>query len=258
MALRLSTGLRNFMLQHGSIKQALQNGRIEIYTGAQPASADNAVSGTLLATLTKASGAFTAEVLATGSITLTGGGSGSIDSVTVNGINIIPQGAVAFNTSLNQTASDLADAINAGLSSPEYTASASGAVVTITAMRGTGTSPNGFVVTASLTTITASYANMSGGVAPVNGLTFASAADGVLAKNAAEAWTGVAVASGTAGWFRFYGSVADAGGLDSTASTIRLDGSIATSGGQLTMSNTVVSAGATQTGTSLTLTMPAA
>lgn len=256
MALRLSTGLRNFILQHGSLKDALQNGRIEVYTGSQPASADSAVQGTLLATLTKSSGAHTAEVLAAGSITLTGGASGSVNTVTVDGVNIIPQGAVAFNTSLNQTASDLADAINAGLSSPEYTAVAVGAIVTITAKRGSGVSPNGFVVTATLTTITASYVNMAGGVAPVNGLSFGSASAGSIAKNAAEAWTGVAVAGGTAGWFRYYGSVADTGIADSSESTIRLDGSVATSGGQLTMSNTTVVAGATQTGTSLTVTMP--
>lgn len=257
MALRISTALRNFMLQHGSVKQGLQNGKIEIYSGAQPITADLAVTGTLLATLTKSSGAKTDEVLAVGSVTLTGGAAGSISSVTVNSVNIIPQGAVAFNTSLNQTAADLAAAINLGLSSPEYTASVSGAVVTIAAMPGSGVTPNGFVVTATLVTITATYVNMAGGVAPVNGLSFGSSAAGVIAKNTGEAWTGVAVASGTAGWFRFYGSQVDAGALDSVAAKIRMDGSVATTGGQLTMSNTTVVSGATQTGTSLTITMPA-
>src|SRR3990170_1805103 len=180
MARRISTGMRNFILQHGSLKDALQNGRIEIYSGTQPSSPDSAVSGTLLATITKSSGAHTAEVLATGTITVTGT-TGGVATATVNSVNLIPQGAVAFNTSLNQTAVDLAAAINAGMSSPEYTASATGtsAVVTVRAKRGTGTAPNGFVVTATYTgDMGGSYANMSGGVAPVNGLSMASAAAG--------------------------------------------------------------------------------
>src|SRR3990167_9378872 len=138
MALRLSTGLRNFMLQHGSLKDALQNGRMEVYTGTQPTTADSAATGTLLCPITKGSAAHTAEVLATGTVTLTGGASGSVDTVTVNSVNILTTGAVPFNTSLNQTAADLAAAINASESSPEYTASVSGAIVTISAMRGTG------------------------------------------------------------------------------------------------------------------------
>lgn len=256
MALRLSAGLRNFMLQHGSLKRALQNGEIKIYTGAQPASADAAATGSLLCTITKSAGARTAEVLATGTVTLTGGASGSINTVTVDGENLIPHGAVPFNTSLNQTASDLADAINLGQSTPEYTAQASGAIVTITAQRGTGASANGFVVTATLTTITASYANMSGGVTAVNGLTLGTSAAGVLGKNSTETWSGLAVATGTAGWFRFTGSVADGGALDSAEAEIRLDGACSTSGSQLNLTSLSVATGATQTVASFTLTQP--
>lgn len=258
MALRLSTGLRNWMLQHGSVKSALQNGKIEVYSGTQPAGGDSAVTGTLLCTYTKSSGAHTAEVLATGTITLTGT-TGGVATATVNGVNIIPQGAVAFNASLTQTAADLATAINAGMSTPEYRATSSSDVVTISALRGTGTGPNGFVVTATYTgDMGGTYANMAGGVAPVNGLTLASAAAGTIAKTASEVWTGVAVATGTAGWMRFVGSVADAGTLDSTEATIRLDGSVATSGAQLNLSTTSITSGATQTISTFTVTMPAA
>lgn len=257
MALRLSTALRNFLLSHGSCKNALQNGVLKIYSGTQPTTADDAVAGTLLCTFSKASGAVTREVLATGTVTLTGGASGSVDTVTVNGINIIPQGAVAFNTSLTQTATDLAAAINKGLSSPEYTATSSGAVVTIKAMPGTGVGPNGFVVTATLTTLTATYANMAGGVAAVNGLTFETAASGAVAKNANETWSGVAAATGTAGWFRFEGSVTDPGTSDTGAQYLRLDGSIATSGANLNMSSTSITSGATQTLSSFSITQPA-
>jgi len=258
MALRLSTALANHVLQHGSLKNALQGGKIEVYSGTQPTTADAAVTGTLLCTFTASSGAHTAEVLATGSVTLTGGASGSVDTVTVNSVNVIPGGAVAFNTSLNQTASDLADAINTDQSSPEYRAEASGAVVTITAARGTGAGPNTYVVTATLTTITASYANMSGGVAYVNGLTLGNVSAGVVAKTASQLWTGVAVATGTAGWARFVASSADAGTADATASKIRLDGSCATSGAQFNLTSTAFVTGATQTVSAFQVTQPQA
>lgn len=55
MAIRLSTGLRNKMLDGGTgggIKEALASGFIAILTGSQPASADAAATGTLLGTVT--------------------------------------------------------------------------------------------------------------------------------------------------------------------------------------------------------------
>jgi len=257
MALRLSKGLRNFLAQHGSLKQALQNGVLEVYTGTQPTTADDAVSGTLLVRFTKSGSSRTAEVLATGSVTLTGGASGSINSITVDGVNIIPQGAVAFNTSLNQTAADLAAAINEGLSSPEYRASVSGAVVTITALAGSGAAPNGFVVTGSLTTITATYGNMASGVDAANGLRLGSAAAGVISKVVGDTWQGTAAASGSAGWFRFKGSVSDPDTADSNETYIRLDGNVATSGANMNMSNTSITASAVQTLTAFSVTVPA-
>jgi hypothetical protein len=50
MAIRLSTGLRVAMLQSSGLYAVMNNGIIKIYTGSQPASADDAASGTLLAT----------------------------------------------------------------------------------------------------------------------------------------------------------------------------------------------------------------
>lgn len=261
MALRQSKGLRNYKLQHGSFKHALQNGEIRVFSGNQPASADDAEAGTLLYVLTKGGLARTAEVLSLGTVTLTGGASGSVDTVTVNGVNIIPHGAVPFNTSLTQTAADLAAAINLGLSTPEYRATSSGAVVTISALRGTGTGPNGFVVTGTLTTITATYGNMASGVAAVNGLSLGVSAAGVLVKNPSEVWQGSGLAAAgagtTAGWFRVVGSVADNGTLDSTESQIRLDGAIATSGAEGSFSSTTIVFGAVQTANSFQITDPA-
>jgi hypothetical protein len=257
MTLRLSTGLRNFVNADGSIKGALQNGKIEIYTGSQPATADAAPTGTLLATITAASASRTAEVLATGSVTLAGS-SGSVTALTVNSVSII-DAAVPFNTSLTQTAADLADMINNSRSAPDYTATSSGAAVTIIAARGTGASPNGFVVSPTLTTLTSTNVNMGSGVAgvtAVNGLKLGTSVAGVLSKHPTQVWSGIAGATGTAGWFRFSGSVADSGALDSAATEIRMDGAISTSGAQLNMSSTSITSAATQTISSFPITLP--
>ncbi len=254
MTLRLSTGLRNLVLADNSIKGALQNGEIKIYTGSQPATADAAPTGTLLATITAASAARTAEVLSTGTVTLAGS-AGSVTALTVNNVSIIDS-AVAFNTSLTQTAVDLADMINNSRSAPDYTATSSGAVVTIIAARGTGASPNTFVVDATCTTMTSTDVAMASGVTAVAGLKLGTASAGVLAKHASQVWSGIAVATGTAGWFRFTGSVADSGAIDASATEVRLDGSISTSGAQLNMSSTSITSAATQTISSFPITLP--
>lgn len=59
MTVRLSTGLRTNLAGSTGFASTFANGVIEIYTGVQPASADSAVTGTLLGTVTLASGAFT-------------------------------------------------------------------------------------------------------------------------------------------------------------------------------------------------------
>ena len=101
-------------------------------------------------------------VAATGRVTLTGGGAGSVDSVTVNGVTIT-SGGVLFTVDLSATATAVAANINAFISTPNYTATAVGAVITITAST-VGQSPNGFVVAANTTVITATTVNMSGGL----------------------------------------------------------------------------------------------
>lgn len=255
MTLKLSAALRNLVNQGCSLRDALQGGEIKIYSGSQPSTAEAAPTGTLLATITSSSGSRTAEVLSTGTLTLTGGSSGSVDTVTVNSISIM-DAAVPYNTSLTQTAADVAAMINNSQSSPEYTATSSGAVITIIARRGTGAGPNTFAVAATVTTITTSNAAFASGVTAVNGLKFGLSAAGVMDKRSSQTWSGVAVATGTAGYFRFTGGVADSGALDSTESQVRMDGSISTSGAQLNMSSTSITSGATQTINSFPITLP--
>jgi len=59
MAERLSTGFVNAINQTGSVKAVMVNGVIHIYSGAQPASADDIETGTLLLIVTLDSGNFT-------------------------------------------------------------------------------------------------------------------------------------------------------------------------------------------------------
>ena len=49
---KISTGLRNAMLDTSTLRAALSGGSIKIYSGAVPATADDAVTGTLLCTIT--------------------------------------------------------------------------------------------------------------------------------------------------------------------------------------------------------------
>jgi hypothetical protein len=59
MTIRASTGIRDAMMGTVGHNGALANGVLDIYSGAQPASADAAITGTLLARITLDGGAFT-------------------------------------------------------------------------------------------------------------------------------------------------------------------------------------------------------
>lgn len=100
-------------------------------------------------------------VSATGTVTLTGGAGGSVNSVTVNGVNITSS-AVPFSADLPTTATALALNITNHIGTPEYTAVAVGAVVTITSVT-QGAAPNGFAVVANTTTITTTTHPLAGG-----------------------------------------------------------------------------------------------
>lgn len=258
MALRPSKALRNFIMEGGSLKKALSNSFLKVYTGAQPANAEAAPTGTLLVTYSLASGSPTREVRSVGSVDLTGGGSGSVNTITVNSIEIMGS-ATNFNGSLAQTAQDIADKINNNPFNYLFDASVSATdKIDITARPGLGALPNGWVVASTVTTITKTDTNMAGGVSAVNGLQWGDSAAGVLVKHPGQTWSGVAAQSGTAGWFRFEAAVTDPGTLDSAEAIIRLDGAVSTSGAELNLGTTVITSGATQTISGFSLTFPTA
>jgi hypothetical protein len=257
MALRLSAALRNSVLKGRAFKYAMSNCVLKIYTGAQPATADAAPTGTLLCTYSSSSGALTREVLSVGSLTLSGT-SGSANTFTLNGIEIMGS-VVASDGTVAGTATLVAKAINDNPKNTYVTASTTGStgVITLTAKPGFGSLPNTWVPAGTGTTISfGSASNMASGVTAVNGLLWGDVAAGIISKVASQTWTGVSVATGTAGWFRFEAAVSDAGALDSTESVLRMDGAISTSGAELNLSTTSIANGATQTIDTFTVTLP--
>ncbi len=86
------------------------------------------------------------------------------------------------------------------------------------------------------------------------GLSFEAASDGKIEKDSGVTWKGIAVAGGSAGWFRFYDAGFVAG---ASTSEVRFDGHIATSGGQMNMVTTTVAEGSSQTVDQFEVSIPA-
>jgi len=259
MTIRLSTGARNAQGGTLGLAGAFNKGYINVYTGTQPTSADAAATGTLLGTVTDTSLTLTKETRATGTVTITGATAGSINTLTVGGLNIIPDGAVTVVASDNPgTAAKLAEAINRnGI----MEARVSSNVVTLLGRPGTGVTTA--AVSGTTTTVSAAYVNMGSGVAgaaPVNALRLLMPTAGILSKPTDQVWSFAGVAAGTAGWFRFFSSdIADTGALLSAAPWYpRIDGSVAVSGGDMNLSNIVVAVSAPNTVDRFNATIPAA
>ncbi len=107
------------------------------------------------------------EILASASVTITN--PGSITNITVNGVGIVG-GVTSTGVSNAALAADAATKINSALSTPDYVAYSSGAVLYIQPIAGTGSTPNGFVVVVSYSGGGAGTStNMAGG-APTTGI----------------------------------------------------------------------------------------
>lgn len=259
MAIKISTVLANETCDRTSYRSGLKDGRLLIFSGAKPVDAEAAAAGTLLATITAASGAYTAETRATFLVTVSGA-AGTLDTLKIGGISII-SGAVTLSA-VNAGADAIAANINAYMSIPDCTATTTGAsgVVTITMPKGSGTDFNGVTVTSTQTTATITInggasatvggAGATAGVAAVNGLQFTfPAVNGDIGISGT--WSGLGVAAGTAAWFRYCSDGADTG-TGASALYRRLDGSITATGGagDATIDNTSVSIGQPVTVTS--------
>lgn len=257
MAIKISTGLAKYLHATGSMKKCFTGGKIEIRSGAAPATADAAATGTLLYTIVNAAAVVKAKqkirftpVIGTATagdwhITLngishkfTGDGSVTIAEVCTGLYNLIraaqrttaittPPGTITipdidglFTLTDNGTSLDI-EAATAGVPF-SYSSSVDGAGA------GTATFGNAIVT------------------ADAYGLQFEDAADvtlGALEKLASQTWSGVVVADGTPGYFRLV-TDGDAGGLSTTLA--RFQGNVSTvAGSDMTITHATVSIGET-------------
>jgi len=121
----------------------------------------NKATGSIAGTVT--------ETLAVGSFDVLGGsesaGVNRVTSITVNGVEILYT-AVDFDTDNATTAIAIASRITSYNSTPEYTGAAVGNKINITAVAGSGATPNGFVVvvTTEGDVVVGNETNMAGGV----------------------------------------------------------------------------------------------
>jgi hypothetical protein len=270
MAIRRSTALINGLAQGYGVRELLRDARVYVYTGSQPVDADTAPSGTLLGTFTLANGVYTGPTRATAVIGLSGS-AGDIDSIYIGGstfnllsasVTTAKSGAV-FNTDCVNIAAN----INARQNPFNITATASGETVILHMPYWWGAFANGLTVAVAGTTTTyavnagdadtfgASGGTATVGISAVNGLNFLETiTDGTVSKEA-TAWQCTAVASGTAGWFRFVAGGSTVGVADTD---VRFDGTSATSGGDMTISSTSMTSGAVYTISAGTITEPTA
>lgn len=253
MAIKVSTGLANELTDRTCLRTNITGARLMLFSGSQPANADTASGGTLLATLTNASGTFTAETLPVWTVVLAGS-AGSVNSIKVGGLELM-SGAVSFTSDLTTTAAAVAANITANYSLIDFTAISTDASVYIVGPKGSGALLNSMTCTTAVTTMTATPANAgavsTSGVTAVNGLTFTfPAADGRVTMSGT--WSGVGAAAGTVGYARLVCDGADAGTASSTTYR-RIDGTATITGGagDFTIDNTSVSIGQTITGTGI-------
>lgn len=253
MAIKVSTGLSNELAGVSGFRQNLTGGRMLLFSGSQPANADSASSGTLLGVLTDTSGAHTGETLPVWKITLSGT-SGTLDTITIGGLSILPA-AITFAADLPATAAAAALSITNAFSLLDFKAVSSGADILISGPNGSGALLNSMVCAATTTTLVATVAGsgavFTSGVTALNGLQFTyPAVSGVIESTGT--WSGVGVADGVAGSFRYCCDAADAGTSASTTYR-RIDGSITVTGGSgnATIDNTSVSTGQVITGVNL-------
>ncbi len=255
--IRLSTGLRNGMLDSTGFKKAFRNGIIHVYSGPQPDDADQAVgSGTLLGKITPLAAALVRGVAATNTLTSSNVQVTANDTVTIYGkpytfvASPTVEGDVHFVTDADTSLGNLVKAINGtGTYGTDHKCIAANAYVsagpvtahaiTLTALA-TGVSGNVITFARSAATLTVGAALFSGGVDGA-GLNFDTPAAGLVQKAAAEIWQLTGLDAGVAGWFRLMGNATDSLALSTTLP--RFDGSIAVAGGDLQVSNTTIVTG---------------
>ena len=244
--INLSTGLRNKMLGDKSINEIFEGGLIKVYTGSQTATADDAVTGQLLVTITNDSQ--TVKVKQKNTLTAAVANATAY-TVTLNGV------AITYTSDATATADEISAGLKVAIDTATGTAVGSTTianpkiyglftVVDVGASSGSITVESATAGIAFDITVTANITNVLT-IADAYGLHFDpdGVASGVLSKIATETWSGLTVATGTPGYFRF---VADSDDGTSSTTQPRFQGSIGIVGADLTVTSTNFAVGATQ------------
>ena len=257
MALRASEGLVNKMAAGYGIRDLLRNMHIYAYEGGQPASGDDAPTGSLLVVFTKDGVAFVAATKPQAEITMAG--TGTLDTLKVGGAaqNLL-SGAVAITGGdLGGSADLVAASINAKENAQHIVAvSDSVSKVTLYQPDFMGVDGNGLTVAITQTTSTCTVdATFTLGVDAVGGMTFDfPALLGKITKPAGETWKGTGLVEGTAGWFRACAGESIPG--EAAATRVSFDGVLAGANGDLDMGSQNVLVGVIQTIATLSAKQP--
>jgi hypothetical protein len=239
MALKLSTGLRQYLLGGGCLRKAFSDAILKIYSGAAPATADLPATGTSLVEITLASGTVThdeigvamVEALEVTNVTI-----GQSNGCTINGTAFTRVNGAGPETH-DVIAQALADLINASLTIPAVSIAHLHFVLIMSKFPGesitvvaTGDTPP------TLTHIVTNTRN--------DALHLAAPLAGVISKESGV-WSKPAIVTGTAGYFRLV--LTNDHDVDDSATAIRIQGNVSTSGADLNLSNINFTSGATQT-----------
>lgn len=273
MAIRYSDAAAALLAGDMGLRRVFANCHMVLYEGTQPTSANDTIgSSQPLISVTNSDGVWTAETRAQWKFTITNAtASDTCTSVKIGGaagtnaFDILGGTVTISDTNDTTAASEIAAAINANIANGGFTATSSSGAVTITAPKCSGAAFNTCIVIAAGSGLTFTYNDGGGtgavfttGVAAVNGLLFAEAANGTaldpaedvfyIQKLSTQTWKGKngfgpataaasAVFSGiingttkTAGWGRLYASAGDDGSAATSGATgyIRMDFSVGT------------------------------
>ena len=255
MAEKFSTGLRNAVMGDRSFRELMADAIINIYDGAAPSSPNDAKTGTLLATITRASGAVVANAFSYSEVANIVIGSHAVGeifalSVTIDGVG--PTEYTFTNTpdagDVDAVAKMFARVLNAVPGLFAFSTGAGGYIALATIPGNAMTVANGGSLTGTQTTNDGVIA-----AADLNTLRFDAPVLGVISKAAAHTWSGLGLADGAAGYWRLV--LPDDDGTLSTTQK-RVQGNCSTSGGDMILSSLAVRIGAVVGVASFNVTFP--
>jgi hypothetical protein len=236
---RISTGLQNSVLGDASLK------------GASLAYVDNGASEDQI---TDSENRFLTAGFKVGDKITTTGSTTAGNDISEIVLTAVAQGALSFATGvLAASEAFLAGTIVTGSNGGSWKSLLDNGIIHVYSGTQPASADDAETGTLLLKLTVASGAFVAG--SPDNGLSLRQIISGVMVKDDGEVWSGVGLATGTAGWFRYYANDYVTGASNNA---IRFDGTVGTSGAQLILTSTNIVLGATTTADSCKIIQPAA